>query len=197
MTSRRPPARTLPPAAVEAPTEPLVPIGVLTRAHGLKGEVGLNYYADSLEWLDGPVWARAGETGAPRRIKVAGFRMHNDQVLVRLDGVNDRTAAEQLRGLTLLMPESLLPESDEETLYLHDLLGLNVLLHSTGEKLGVLAHVDFIGGQELWVIAAPEGKEILFPAVPEFVDQVDLAQGLIRISPPPGLLELYTAEASR
>jgi len=65
-----------------------------------------------------------------------------------------------------------------------------VLLHATGEMIGALANVDFAGGQELWVIETPDGKEILFPAVPDFVDAVDLERGIIRISPPPGLLDL-------
>lgn len=176
---------------------PLVAIGILTRPHGLKGEMCLNYYADSLEWLDGPIWLRAGESAPARPAKIAGMRLQRGQVLVRLEGVEDRNAAEGLRNLTVLMPESMLPESDDDTLYLHDLMGLDVVLDTTGETIGKLAHVHFIGGQELWVIEAPGGKEILFPAVPDFVNRVDLEHKLIRVSPPPGLLELYTAEASR
>lgn len=185
-----------PSEARSAPGE-LTVIGVLTHAHGIKGEISLNYYAESPEWLDGEIWLRAGDDGTPRPAKVAARRMHNGQLLVRFEGVNDRTEAERLRGLTVLIPEELLPESDEDTLYLHDLLGLDVLLHESGAKIGVLAHVDFIGGQELWSIEAPDGKEILFPAVPEFVNAVDLEQQVVRISPPPGLLELYTADSAR
>lgn len=48
----------------------------------------------------------------------------------------DRTAAEFLRGQTLLIPESALPELDEDEVYLHDMLGLSVVLDATGQKLG-------------------------------------------------------------
>ena len=192
MTARRPPA----PAPASDPG-PLAVIGTLTRAHGLKGEIGLNYYAQSLEWLNGPIWLRAGDAQPARQVAVAGMRLHRDRVLIRLVGVEDRNAAEQLRGLTVLMPESGLPESDADTLYLHDLMGLTVLLHATGETIGSLAHVSFIGEQELWIIEAPGGNEILFPAVPDFVDIVDLEHKIIRISPPPGLLDLYAATIPR
>ena len=175
---------------------PLIAIGMLTRAHGLKGEVCLNYYAQSLEWLNGPIWLQAGDTHPPHPARVADVRMHQSRVLIRLEGVEDRGAAEQLRGLTVFMPESALPESDEDSLYLHDLMGSDVWLHATGEPIGTLAQVSFIGGQELWTIEASGGKEILFPAVPDFVDAVDLEHKIIRISPPPGLLELYAAGAS-
>ena len=60
-----------------------------------------------------------------------------------------------------------------------------------GESSGVLDHVLFHGEQELWSILTPEGKEILLPAVPEFVADIDLDTGIIRITPPEGLLELY------
>ena len=179
-----------------ADSEPFLIIGELTRAHGLKGEVCLNYYAESLEWLHGSIWLRGGDTEPPRQARVTGMRVHGGQVLIRLEGVENRAAAEQVRGLTVLMPASMLPESDEDNLYLHDLIGLNVLLDATGEPIGALAHVNFIGGQELWSIEAPDGKEILFPAVPDFVASVDLAHRIIRISPPRGLLELYAAGES-
>lgn len=171
--------------------EALMELGVIGRAHGLKGEVSLHYYAESLEWLQGPLWLRSGSTGALRPVRAQSFRMHNGQVLVLFEGVADRTDAEMLRGVTLLMPEADLPVSDEETLYLHDLLGLEVVEHATGAPVGVLTHVDFAGGQELWSIESADGREILLPAVPEFVDSVDFDQGVIRITPPPGLLELY------
>ncbi len=177
--------------AVPLPDEALIEIGLVGRAHGIKGEVVLQYYADSCDWLDGPLWLGAGESGPVRPVTVASRREHKGQLLVRFVGAEDRTAAEQLRGLSLLLPESLLPDSDEESLYLHDLLGLEVVLHSSGELVGVLAQVDFTGEQELWVIESSDGREILFPAVPEFVDRVDLERRQIRVSPPPGLLELY------
>jgi 16S rRNA processing protein RimM len=184
-TSLRTPASSLP------EPEALMELGVIGRAHGLKGEVSLHYYAESLEWLQGPLWLRSGNTGTLRPVRTESFRMHNGQVLALFEGVADRTAAETLRGVTLLMPESALPVSDEETLYVHDLLGLDVVEHATGEPVGVLAHVDFTGGQELWSIESADGREILLPAVPEFVDSVDFDRGVIRIMPPPGLLELY------
>jgi 16S rRNA processing protein RimM len=157
----------------------------------LQGEVCLVYYAESLEWLNGPVWLRSVDAEPARQAKATGARLHRGKVLIRLEGVADRAAAEQLRGLTVLVPESMLPESDENTLYLHDLMGMSVLEHASGKPIGALAHVRFIGGQELWAIASPDGKEILFPAVPDFVDAVDLEHKIIRISPPPGLLDLY------
>ena len=172
------------------PADP-VEIGTLARPHGIRGEIRVNYYADSLELLRGDVVYLQAGNKPPRKMEIDTVRMHQGTPLIRFVEAPDRTAAEFLRGQTLLIPESALPELDEDEVYLHDMLGLSVVLDATGQKLGVLDHVLFHGEQELWSILTPEGKEILLPAVPEFVADIDLDTEIIRITPPEGLLELY------
>ena len=173
----------------------LVEIGTLARPHGIRGEIRVNYYADSLELLRGDVVYLQAGNKPPRKMEIDTVRMHQGTPLIRFVEAPDRTAAEFLRGQTLLIPESALPELDEDEVYLHDMLGLSVVLDATGQKLGVLDHVLFHGEQELWSIPGDPGRasghEILFPAVPEFVADIDLDTEIIRITPPEGLLELY------
>ena len=182
----------------------LVEIGMLARPHGIRGEIRVNYYADSLELLRGDVVYLQAGNKPPRKMEIDTVRMHQGTPLIRFVEAPDRTAAEFLRGQTLLIPESALPELDEDEVYLHDMLGLSVVLDATGQKLGVLDHVLFPAGQEIWSIRAyregeyapgdpgrASGHEILFPAVPEFVADIDLDTEIIRITPPEGLLELY------
>lgn len=169
--------------------------GTLTRPHGIKGEICVDWYADSPELLQGPVFLQAGKE-TPRPVKIVSVRLHKGQPLVRMEGIEDRTAAEGLRGVRLLVRREDLPEPDEDEAYLHDLLGLDVLEDATGRRLGVLEHVEFPNGQEVWSIRADDGKEILFPAVEEFITAFDLEAGHIRITPPPGLLEIYLGEPS-
>ena len=175
----------------------LVEIGTLARPHGIRGEIRVNYYADSLELLRGDVVYLQAGNKPPRKMEIDTVRMHQGTPLIRFVEAPDRTAAEFLRGQTLLIPESALPELDEDEVYLHDMLGLSVVLDATGQKLGVLDHVLFHGEQELWSILTPEGKEILLPAVPEFVADIDLDTEIIRITPPEGLLELYMSRLHR
>ncbi|MEG1610051.1 MAG: ribosome maturation factor RimM [Bilophila sp.] len=168
----------------------LVTIGTLARPHGIKGEIRVNYYAESPHLLRGEVYLQAGNA-PPRKMEVETMRMHQGTPLVRFVTVPDRTAAELLRGQEILVPEAELPEPDEDEVYLHDMLGLSVFLDATGESLGTLDHVLFHGEQEVWAIRTPDGKELLLPAVPEFVAEIDLEAECIRITPPEGLLELY------
>ena len=133
----------------------LVEIGTLARPHGIRGEIRVNYYADSLELLRGDVVYLQAGNKPPRKMEIDTVRMHQGTPLIRFVEAPDRTAAEFLRGQTLLIPESALPELDEDEVYLHDMLGLSVVLDATGQKLGVLDHVLFHGEQELWSILTP------------------------------------------
>jgi len=167
-----------------------IEIGLVGRPHGLRGEVGVDFWAESPELLRGTLWLRPGR-GAPRPHTVAAVRRHQGRPLVLFEGIADRSAAETLRGMHVLVPKDRLPEPAEDEVYLHELLGLRVLLHDTGAALGTLDDVQMPGGQEVWSIRTADGKEVLLPAVEEFVASIDLDAREVRITPPPGLLELY------
>lgn len=174
------------------PDSSLVVLGRLARPHGVKGDIRVDYYADSAELLDKPLMLRAGRF-APRPIRVRDWHLWKDQLILSIEGCNDRSAAEQLRGQELLIDASFLPEAEEDEPYLRDLIGLSVRLED-GTLVGELESVDFPAGQEMWSIRAPEnegGYEILFPAVPEFVLDIDLSAETVTIAPPEGLLDLY------
>lgn len=174
--------------------ESFIKIGVIGRPHGLRGEVGVDFWAESPDLLRGVLWLRPG-SGAPRPHAVAAVRRHQGRPLVTFEGVSDRSAAENLRGMHVLAPKGRLPEPDAGEVYLHQLPGLRVVLHDTGEELGTLDEVQLPGGQEVWSIRTAAGKEVLLPAVAAFVASIDPAAGEVRITPPPGLLELYLGAA--
>ena len=174
------------------PASSLVVLGRLAKPHGVKGDIRVDYYADSAELLDKPLMLRAGHF-APRPVRIREWHLWKDQLILSIEGCNDRSAAERLRGQELLIDASFLPEAEEDEPYLRDLIGLSVRLED-GTPVGELEDVDFPAGQEMWSIRAPEkdgGYEILFPAVPEFVRDIDLSAGTAVIAPPEGLLELY------
>ena len=166
-------------------------MGTLTRAHGLKGELCVTWYADSpLQSMR--LYLQVGAE-TPRPVHVASVRMHKGRPLALLDGVRDRAEAEKLRGARLLLPEDELPATAEDELYLYQLPGLEVVLHENGRVIGHIDHVECPGGQEIWAIHTAGGREALFPAVASRVLSVDLEKGRVVIDPPPGLLEMYLA----
>lgn len=168
----------------------LIKAGRIIKPHGIRGEVCIDSYVDSPSLLLGNVFLQQGEQ-APKPMVLLKARPHQGRLLGVFEEVTDRNAAEEIRGADLLIGRNRLPELAEGEFYLQDLLGLEVRLHSSGESVGHVVDVDLSSGQEIWVIEAKGGAEILFPAVPEFVTSIDLERGQVVISPPEGLLELY------
>ena len=125
-------------------------MGTLARPHGIKGEICIDWHADSPLLLDTPLWLQKGKD-APRRVKIAAVRSHKERPLLLLEGVADRTAAEALRGCKLFVRREDLPEPDDDEVYLEDLLDCDVVLPD-GARIGRLDHFEYPAGLEMWVI---------------------------------------------
>lgn len=168
-------------------------LGTLLRPHGIKGEICIEWYADSPSLLDAPLSLQVGQR-PPYPVRVAGHRQHKGRPLVTLEGVPDRTAAEALRGARLLISRDDLPDPEDDEIYVEDLLGCAVLLPD-GSRLGRLDHVEYPApDKEIWSIFTDDGKEVLFPAEACFIEGFDLTDPdapSVTIAPPPGLLDIY------
>ncbi len=169
---------------------PLMLIGRIIKPHGIRGEVCVDFYADSPSILGDTIRLKQ-KPGGETSYAVLAARYHHDRLLLSLEGVPDRDSAESLRGAEIFISRARLPKLDDGEIYLADLPGFTVILQETGEKLGSITDVDLSSGQEIWQITTREGKDILFPAVPEFVTELDPESKTARIDPPPGLLEIY------
>lgn len=167
----------------------LIHMGTLARPHGIKGEICIDWHADSPLLLELPFWLQAGDE-PPRRARALSCRLHKGRPLLLLEGVTDRNTAEALRGHKILVDRADLPQPGEDEAYLEDLLGCDVLLPD-GRRLGRLDHLEYPAGQEIWAIAADRDVEVLFPARPEFIAAFDLKARTVTIDPPEGLLEIY------
>lgn len=173
-------------------TQILLAVGRIRKAHGIRGEVSAEYYADSPDLLQGGVFLRQNAT-IPAFYAISSYRVHHGSFLIRFTDIQDRSAAEQLRGCEILIPEERFPEPGDGELYLHEILGLRVIAETNdgGTEWGTIEDVSFPGGQEIWTIAKEGEEDVLFPAAPEFVLRFDLEGGFVRIAPPPGLIDLY------
>ena len=145
-----------------------VTLAAIAGAHGVTGDVRLKLFSEGVESL-------------------RQFRAFNDSGLtltkLRDDGkggaiarfaeINDRNAAEALRGTTLTVPRTALPPLAEGEYYHADLLGLPAI-SSTGEELGEVISIDNFGAGDVIEIKRPTGKRFMVPmrveAVPEWDD---------------------------
>lgn len=164
-------------------------MGTITKPHGIKGELCVNWLADSVALLHKAIYLQ-DKDNEPKPVKSISVRMHKKQPLLFLEHITNRNEAETMRGLKIFVHIDDLPKLDKNEIYLHNLLGLDIILEATREHVGILDHIEYPAGQEIWVIRTKSGQEILFPAVDEFIMDVEMDKGQIIISPPDGLLEI-------
>ncbi|MFL6023370.1 MAG: ribosome maturation factor RimM [Marmoricola sp.] len=171
----------------------MIVVGRIGKPHGVKGEVSVEPRTDEPERRFAPGEQlktenkRPGAAG-PAHLTVAGTRWHSGRLLVRFAEIADRNAAEQARGTLLAIP--LDPDEqpeDPEEFYDHQLVGLAVVT-TDGRAVGELREIVHGSAQDLLVITAPDGPDVLVPFVSELVPEVDLAQRRIVVEDLPGLL---------
>ena len=180
-----------------ADNKSFVVLGRLTRPHGIKGEMRVEYYAEDPAWLEGELWLGTGR-GEPRPVTIESWREQGDLIIVRVKGIADRTQAEFLRGCELLLEDGALSD-EEDAPYIAHIIGCAALLED-GSVVGTVEDVIFPAENEIWVIrATPENgnAEILFPAMPDFVAGFDMRKRTVTITPPEGLLEVYLEQSDR
>ena len=135
-----------------------IALAAVAGAHGIKGELRLKLFADSLASLK--VHDRVFIGGELRRL--SEVRDANKTAIARLDGVTDRTAAEALRGLLVEVDRNALPALGEGEYYHADLVGL-ACVDAAGTALGTVAAIENFGAGDLLEILLPNGKRSLIP----------------------------------
>lgn len=171
-------------AVVEGPD--FVCVGAIAAAHGIRGEVKVkSFTADPLDvGAYGPLTTDRGLV-----LKLKPLREQGDGVIARVDGIEDRNAAEALRGLKLFVPRAQLPETqDEDEFYHADLLGLGVEDQS-GVKIGRIRSIQDFGAGDMLEITLEQGGSAFLSFTREMVPTVDIKAGRVIAVPPEGWLD--------
>jgi 16S rRNA processing protein RimM len=168
-------------------------VGRIAKAHGITGEVVVDIRTDdpAARFSAGATLrGRVGRNGPERDFTVESVREHTGRLLIRLTGVDDRNAADALRGTLFLVDSTSLPPiEDPDEFYDHELEGLLVRTVA-GADVGVVAEVLHTAAGELLSVKDEAGAEILVPFVSAIVMSVSREDGVIEIEPPDGLLDL-------
>ena len=167
-------------------------MGVIVGVHGVRGVVRLKSFAeDPADILSyGPLVDEAGKSYA---LKMQGRA--KGVLLVRIEGVGDRDAAEALKGTILYVPREALPAPEENEFYHADLIGLRVDRLDGSELGSVLAVHDFGAGDLIDVRLAGSRRTVLLPFDEATVPVVDPRGGRLVVDPMPGLLDEDADEA--
>ncbi|MFI1173020.1 ribosome maturation factor RimM [Streptomyces melanogenes] len=159
------------------------------RAHGIKGEVTVEVRTDEPELRLAPGAVLATDPASTGPLTIETGRVHSGRLLLRFEGVRDRTAAEALRNTLLIAdvdPDER-PEGDDEY-YDHQLIDLDVVL-TDGTEVGRITEISHLPSQDLFIVERPDGTEVMIPFVEEIVTEIDLDEQRAVIDPPPGLID--------
>ena len=165
----------------------LLAVGLVTRAHGVKGEVAVRPLTEVESRFQPGSILRLGP-GGDRVLTVGSVRgPHHGRLLVQFREVSGRDEAESLRGQTLLVDSRESPPlSEEDRFWVHEIVGLEVRTDD-GRPLGRVREILHTAANDVWVVEGDRG-EVLIPAVREVVTSVDLAGGHVVITDVVGLL---------
>jgi len=135
-----------------------IALAAVAGAHGIKGELRLKLFSDSALSL-----SRHGKLyvgGAERRL--LAIRDSGKTAVARLEGIDDRSAAEALRGSLIEVDRSALPPLEEGEYYHADLIGL-AAVDRDGKAIGTVAAIENYGAGDLLEIEDEQGRRSLIP----------------------------------
>ncbi len=158
-------------------------IGVVTKPHGLKGDVVVYLLTDFPErYQEGRAYSVLLASGQRKSFTISRLSSLSDRLLVHFNGIDAVEDAEPLRNAYIEVPwEDRMP-LEPDTYYIDDIIGLQVWT-DTGEYVGLVEEVISGAAYDLY-----RTGDVLIPAISQFVDTIDVDAGRIVIRPIPGLL---------
>ena len=170
-------------------------VGLITSCHGINGQVKVKSLSDFEERFlkPGMRWLQK-ENEPPSKIElISGFKQPGKETfIVKLQGINTRNHAEQLKKFKILVKTDTLPKLKKEEFHLLELINLEVktLKNNELETIGKVINLENEKNNLLIIELFKNQKEVFIPFVKEIVPLVDIKNNFLIINPPNGLLEL-------
>lgn len=186
-------------AGADLDRDRLLAVARVGKPHGVHGALRVWMDDAGSDTLDGveTVFLRRAEADTPRAYPVRSCRDTGRHLIVELEGVRGRNAAEALKGAEVLVPADILPElDDDDEFYFYQLQGLPVVTVA-GDPVGRVHALMEAGSSDLLVIRDDAtSTDTLIPLVEAMVE-IDLDAGVVTVDPPEGLLEAARSSFGR
>ncbi len=176
MAGAKPPRRRPPPQYMA--------VGRVLRPHGVRGHLLVDVAPDAVGLFSPRRTIYLGPRH--RRFEVRWLRRHRRQYLLALEECSDREGADRWRGADIHVRLSEVEPLPAGVFYDWQLIGLEVR-GEAGDVLGKVAEILRTGANDVYLVRAASGGEILLPAIDSVVLEIDLEAGQMRVRLPPGL----------
>lgn len=157
-------------------------VGKVGRTHGLRGELWMNIYTDFPERLESGKSVFLGRRHEERII--ASFKVSGVRALIHFKDVHTPEEADKYKNQIVYVLQDALPELPDGEYYHHDLIGMRVQ-DENQQDLGVLSDIITTGANDVYVVKDPddEKNEILIPAIPDVILEVNVQTGIMVVKP--------------
>lgn len=164
-------------------------VGVITSAHGIKGEVKVFPTTDDAKRFKElkKVILDTGKEYIPMEIEHVKF--FKNMVILKFRGYDNINEIEKYKSRDLLITRDQAVDLEPDEYFITDLIGLAVV-SDQGAELGILKDVLETGANDVYVVAMKDGKELMLPAIGDCILNVDLEQGRMEVHVLEGLMDL-------
>ncbi len=161
-------------------------VGQIINTHGIKGGLKVIPLTDFDDRFEELKWVFI--EGLEEKFYITSVQYQKNNLIITFKGYQDINLVEKFKGKYLIIDETQRRQLPEDTYYIADILGLEVYTVE-GDFLGKIKDVLQAGSNEVYLIEAAGGKEIMIPAVKEFVPEIDLENKRITVKPIEGMIE--------
>ncbi len=165
--------------------EQYLEIGKVVSTHGLRGELRVDPWCDSPQFLCQfkTLYLKKGET----KLSVSS-RPHKTIAIVKAMGIDTIEEAEKLRGKVLYINRSDAKLAPGEY-FIQDLMGLDVINIDTNENYGKITDVLKTGANDVYQVTDKDKKDYLIPVIDDVVKEIDINGGKVLIKPLKGIFD--------
>jgi len=163
-------------------------VGAVANTHGVKGEIKIFPHTFDVKRFDKLEEIILIKNGAEKTYAVENVKHQKQFVLLKLKNVGDMNAAALLKGALVCVPKDLALPLGADEYYIGDIIGCRVS-GLNGEPIGEITGVTETGAHDIYEATAPDGREILIPAVKRYIHEIDIKNKHIRAEIP----EMYLA----
>ncbi|MGC9965495.1 MAG: ribosome maturation factor RimM [Syntrophobacteraceae bacterium] len=163
----------------------LVPVARVLKTHGVRGELKVLPYGETLGAMEAGEKLFLIEGGEQRQLTIFRLRSQARAWIAEFEEIGSIDEARKLAGKDLLVYKDRLPRLPADEYYHFQLVGLSVVTKE-GEPLGTLSAIFQTAGHDVYVVESG-GKELLIPAIEDVVCEVDLTNAKLIVDLPEGL----------
>lgn len=162
-------------------------IGQIVNIHGIKGEIKIYPYTDDVDNLT-TLKEIYLDKDLKEKYKIKMCRVHKDMLIAKLEGINDANTALTFKTKNVYIPRSELKELDDDTYYVEDLLGCQVINKEDGSILGNLVYVFNTGANDVYEVEREDKSKVYLPAISQVIKKVDIESKKVYVELMEGLI---------